>query len=213
MQALPDAVMAARAANIRRATQLSLWGDFLSLLSQGMQTNAVSELVRRALQSLIELGVPIAAKAVIRDLDYKLGGSLQPVNESWSAAHKWALVLVIVLSVVCFAVVILVVGCIFLERHRDRQDRAHGKSSGDSEGDDDNSSEDELERGFEEGHHARSATVSTDYDTQSDKDHDDAHSRDSHSSYDSYDDEEESDEFTDSRSGGSGDRDERVWRA
>ncbi|KAG5505319.1 hypothetical protein JIQ42_07527 [Leishmania sp. Namibia] len=91
--------------------------------------SAWDEAIRHALKLIIEYAVPLAAKETIRGMEYDLGGSLQPVNVSWPQAYKWALVLVIVFSVICLGVVALVLRCIVLERSHAAQ-MAKGKSRG-----------------------------------------------------------------------------------
>ncbi|CBZ24814.1 hypothetical protein, unknown function [Leishmania mexicana MHOM/GT/2001/U1103] len=153
-------------------------GDVVPAVPRAVELSLIDEAIRYALQRILLYGVPIAAKMVIRDLDYELGGSLQPASESWPKAYKWAVVLIIVSSIICFAVVGLVLACIVLERHREAQDRLKRKTHSDS--DDDPHSHRE--------HDARSLPQD---DSHAGEERDD-------SSYDNYDEEEEGDEWNSS---------------
>nr|CCM20106.1 hypothetical protein, unknown function [Leishmania guyanensis] len=151
-------------------------GEGVPAVSHAVARSVIDQIVQRALQQLISFGIPIAATSAIRDLQYDLGGSRQPVNENWSKAYKWAVVLIVISSVICFAVVALVLGCILLERHREAQEKANGTRCSDSDDDNTHSLR---------GHFTRSFSMH------------DSHSEveDCSSFSDSYDDEGEEDEW------------------
>ncbi|KAG5509612.1 hypothetical protein JKF63_06317 [Porcisia hertigi] len=94
--------------------------------------------IQNTLRFLIDEGIPIAASNVINDLDVPLGGDLPPTNESWPDAHKWAVTLIVISSIICLAVVALVIGCIIFERCRttqaktDANNGSHSSADGDA---------------------------------------------------------------------------------
>ncbi|CAG9571107.1 hypothetical protein LMJF_13_1260 [Leishmania major strain Friedlin] len=153
-------------------------GDVVAAVPRVVELSIMDDAIRYALQRILLYGVPIAANMVIRDLDYELGGSLQPLNESWPQAYKWAVVLIIVFSIICFAVVGLVLAYIVFERRRETQDKL--KRKGHSKSDDDAYSHSE--------HDAGSLPQGDSYAVEESSD----------SSYDSFDDEEEGDEWSSS---------------
>ncbi|CAJ1987217.1 hypothetical protein conserved [Leishmania donovani] len=152
--------------------------DVVAAVPRVAELSIIDDAIHYALQRILLYGVPIAANMVIRDLDYELGGSLKPMNESWPKAYKWAVVLIIVSSIICLAVVGLVLACIVFERHREAQDKSKRKSHSDS---------DEDAHSHRE-HDARSLPQ------------DDSHAAEESddSSYDSCDDEEEEGEWSNS---------------
>lgn len=124
---LPD-VLRARTANVRIVNTLGVLDGFWSWLNS-LTNSAANTGVRYALQQLIEFGVPIAARAMINSMSYKLGNSQLPVDTTFAKSSGWAVGLIIVLTIVCVAVVVLVVLCIWWERRLEqRRDRAAAKA-------------------------------------------------------------------------------------
>ncbi|KPA76401.1 hypothetical protein ABB37_07738 [Leptomonas pyrrhocoris] len=110
----------ARTANVRHVNPLSWYDPFLSWFRSNFDST-VNNGIQTALQKLIEIGVPIAARSMINTMSYKLGNSQLPVDTTFAKSSGWAIALIVVLSVVCAAVVALVAFCIWWERRLEKR--------------------------------------------------------------------------------------------
>lgn len=167
-QTLPGLVDA-RTANVRRVNPQGWWDSLWSHFKSWFTSNSViQDNIQDALNQILNIGVHLVADYTIQNLDYKLGGTQQPMNASWTQACKWAVVLIIVASVICAAMIALVVACIVVERYREKQEKLRGKHS---------NSDDEAANGQS---HKRSVASGSRGGNRTEK------TGDSYSSYDSY---------------------------
>lgn len=126
---LPDVTMA-RTANVRAVNPLGILDGFWSWLDSKFSSD-IDNAVQTALEQLIKVGVPIAARTMINSMSYNLGNSKLPVDNTFLKTSGWAVALIIVLSVVCAVFVVLVVLCIWWERRVEQRssDKARGEQA------------------------------------------------------------------------------------
>ncbi|GET86978.1 hypothetical protein, unknown function [Leishmania tarentolae] len=152
-------------------------GDVPPSLRRVMGRSIFDGIIQVELEKILSYAIPIAAKTSIRDADYDLGGSLPPVNGSWSQVYKWAIALIIISSIIVFAVVGVICTCIVFERRLEARSKLEGKKHNDPDDDVISSNEYDARSWVEDELHAAEENDDSSHSSYNDEGEEDERSR------------------------------------